>query len=224
MITAAQLRAARGLLDWTRSDLAKAAKISAETVKNIEHGTFRPQETTAEAIIRAFAIYDVQFTENEGVKIAEKSVKVYSGVEGYAQFLNFIYEQMKSGGETYQLNYPDSVIKRFGGDTGRQYLEKMSTISKLDAKCLVPEGDMNFPAKYCQYRWLPKSQAQALPYYMFKDCVSLLSALSDDDVVFIVIQSPLLAKILREQFVRYWDSSMEIPDSNLKSRVLKNRT
>ena len=35
MITAAQLRAARGLLDWTRSDLAKAANVSPETIKNI---------------------------------------------------------------------------------------------------------------------------------------------------------------------------------------------
>src|SRR6202012_3205205 len=54
MITAAQLRAARGLLDWTRADLAKAANISPETVKNIEHGTFKPQENTAEAIVKAF--------------------------------------------------------------------------------------------------------------------------------------------------------------------------
>src|SRR5271170_5384180 len=75
MITAAQLRAARGLLDWTRADLAKAANISPETVKNIEHGTFRPQEQTAEQIIRAFGAHDVKFTAEEGVRKANKSVK-----------------------------------------------------------------------------------------------------------------------------------------------------
>src|SRR5580693_2891148 len=69
MITAAQLRAARGLLDWTRADLAKAANISPETVKNIEHGTFNPQEGTANAIIQAFLIHDVEFIEEEGVRI-----------------------------------------------------------------------------------------------------------------------------------------------------------
>jgi DNA-binding XRE family transcriptional regulator len=217
MITAAQLRAARGLLDWTRADLAKAANISPETVKNIEHGTFKPQENTAEAIIHAFAAQDVEFTENEGVRLANKSVKLYPGVEGYGQFLDFIYEQMKNGGDTYQLNYPDSVIKRFGGNVGKSYLERMSAVSNLNAKCLVPEGDTNFPAKYCQYRWLPKSQESALPYYMFGDHVSLLSALSDDDVVFIVIHSPLLAKILREQFERYWDSGLKIPDNASKA-------
>jgi hypothetical protein len=33
----AQLRAARGLVDWTRKELASCAAISPETVKNIEH-------------------------------------------------------------------------------------------------------------------------------------------------------------------------------------------
>src|SRR5690348_13105319 len=100
MLTAAQLRAARGLLDWTRADLAKAANISPETVKNIEHGTFRPQENTAEAIVKSFLVHDVEFTGDEGVRRVNKSVKLYPGVEGYGQFLDFIYENMKNGGDT----------------------------------------------------------------------------------------------------------------------------
>lgn len=61
MITPAQLRAARGFLDWTRADIAKAANVSPETIKNIEHGTFRPQEATADAISDAFTSRGVQF-------------------------------------------------------------------------------------------------------------------------------------------------------------------
>lgn len=217
MITGPQLRAARGLLDWTRTELAEFAKISPETVKNIEHGTFRPQEQTAQAIYAAFAQHDVVFTDDQGVKIADKSVRVYQGVEQYGKFLEFIFEQMKNGGDTYQLNYPDSVIKRFGGEYGKTYLEKMSTVKNLNAKCLVPEGDTNFPAKYCEYRWLPKVNMQALPYYMFGDHVSLLSAVSDDDVAFIVIHSPLLAQVLRDQHAKYWNNSIIIPEKYLKA-------
>src|ERR1700761_6106596 len=95
MITAAQLRAARGLLDWTRTELAKAANISPETVKNIEHGTFRPQETTAEQIRKAFAAHDVVFTENEGVQIKKDAVIKYDGVEGFKRFMDDVYEEEK---------------------------------------------------------------------------------------------------------------------------------
>jgi DNA-binding XRE family transcriptional regulator len=61
MITGEQLRAARGFLDFTRHDLAEAARISPETVKNIEHGTFRPQEGTEKSIIDTFNTRGVSF-------------------------------------------------------------------------------------------------------------------------------------------------------------------
>lgn len=51
MINAPQIRAARGLLDWSRIDLANAAHISPETIKNIEHCTFKPLPQTEEAIL-----------------------------------------------------------------------------------------------------------------------------------------------------------------------------
>src|SRR5271154_2814895 len=95
MITAAQLRAARGLLDWTRTDLAKAANISPETVKNIEHGTFRPQEQTADAIIKAFGVFDVEFMENEGVRRRKDTVIKFEGRDGFRQFIDDVYEAAK---------------------------------------------------------------------------------------------------------------------------------
>src|ERR1700733_6155402 len=92
MITAAQLRAARGLLDWTRNELAEAAKVSPETIKNIEHGVFRPQEQTAEAIIRAFAMQHVEFTEDEGVRLRKDSVTRFEGTEGFKKLMDDIYK------------------------------------------------------------------------------------------------------------------------------------
>lgn len=63
-VTPSQLRAARSMLDWSRGELAKEAKISAETIKNIEHGTFLPKEETLKAIIETFARYGIQFVHH----------------------------------------------------------------------------------------------------------------------------------------------------------------
>ncbi|MCR6644920.1 MAG: helix-turn-helix domain-containing protein [Terricaulis sp.] len=38
MITAGQIRAARGLLDWSQQDLAGATKLSVQTIKRMEGG------------------------------------------------------------------------------------------------------------------------------------------------------------------------------------------
>jgi DNA-binding XRE family transcriptional regulator len=76
LLTGPQLRAARGLADWTRSQLAAEAHISPETIKNIEHGTFRPGEQTANAIIETFAKYGVQFFHLPFLNVAGVAVSI----------------------------------------------------------------------------------------------------------------------------------------------------
>ena len=61
MIAPAQLRAARALLDWGRKDLQDACGISAETIKNIEYGKFRPHKATLEKILQTFSMRGIEF-------------------------------------------------------------------------------------------------------------------------------------------------------------------
>jgi DNA-binding XRE family transcriptional regulator len=208
MFSAAQLRAARGLVDWTRNELAKEAKISPETVKNIEHGIFRPQEDTAQRIIKTFAEHHVVFTEDDGVKISRSSVKTFVGKKGYIEFLEDICEVMKNGGRTCQFNFSDGIIASFGGDKVKEYSEKLAKVSKLDARCLVPEGDMNFPVAHCQYKWLPKAHKDAIPYYAYNNSVALLASGAKEDMVWICIRSEELAKAFYKQFDAHWENAM----------------
>lgn len=62
-LSAAQIRAARGLLDWSQPKLAEAAKLSLPTIRRME-GPIGPSRSTAanvEAIRRAFEDAGVVF-------------------------------------------------------------------------------------------------------------------------------------------------------------------
>jgi transcriptional regulator with XRE-family HTH domain len=59
-MTPAQLRAARGLLDWSRRELNAASGVSVDTLKNIETVKFTPQETTAEKLLITLAAHGVE--------------------------------------------------------------------------------------------------------------------------------------------------------------------
>jgi transcriptional regulator with XRE-family HTH domain len=61
MIKPAQLRAARGLIGWTREQLRDASGVSVETIKNIEHGRFKPTSETAGKIRLTFIDEGVGF-------------------------------------------------------------------------------------------------------------------------------------------------------------------
>ena len=60
-ITPVQLRAARSLLDWSRSELANAAGLSPETIKNIEHGIYKQQDSTLQILFETLSMRGVYF-------------------------------------------------------------------------------------------------------------------------------------------------------------------
>ena len=54
MITAGQIRAARALIGWKQTDLAKASGVSEISIKNIERGVTDPRSSTLGALQQAF--------------------------------------------------------------------------------------------------------------------------------------------------------------------------
>jgi transcriptional regulator with XRE-family HTH domain len=67
LVTSEQLRAARGLLDWSQSDLAARAGLSLPTVKRIERGTGPRVSDDARAKLRqALEAAGVLFIDENG--------------------------------------------------------------------------------------------------------------------------------------------------------------
>lgn len=66
MITAAQCRAARGLLDWTQQGLADAAGVGVVTIRQIESGVTEPRRATLQAVQRALESAGVEFIDENG--------------------------------------------------------------------------------------------------------------------------------------------------------------
>jgi len=66
MITSAQCRAARGLLDWTQQELADRAGIGIVTVRQVEAGLSKPRRATLEVIERAMEAAGIEFIDGNG--------------------------------------------------------------------------------------------------------------------------------------------------------------
>ena len=64
MITAAQIRAGRALLNVKQSELAKAAGVSLATLNNIERGVGDPRSSTLQAIERALKAAGIEVDED----------------------------------------------------------------------------------------------------------------------------------------------------------------
>jgi transcriptional regulator with XRE-family HTH domain len=66
MITSAQCRAARGLLEWSQQELARRARVGIVTVHQLEAGVSQPRHATLEVIQRAFEAAGVEFIDENG--------------------------------------------------------------------------------------------------------------------------------------------------------------
>lgn len=66
--TAAQLRAARSILDWTPPQLAKIAGVSTTTIWRIERGMTGVRHARL-AIIEALRNAGVEFLQDDGVRL-----------------------------------------------------------------------------------------------------------------------------------------------------------
>ena len=66
MVTPAQSRAARGLLDWSQQDLADEARIGIVTVRQIEAGLTTPRPATLVVVRQAFERAGVEFIDENG--------------------------------------------------------------------------------------------------------------------------------------------------------------
>lgn len=66
MLTPAQIRAARALLNWSQADLAAASGVALQSIKNIETGKTDPRLSTATALCRALEAAGVEFIAENG--------------------------------------------------------------------------------------------------------------------------------------------------------------
>jgi transcriptional regulator with XRE-family HTH domain len=66
MVTAAQCRAARGLLDWSQQELADRAGLGIVTIRQIEADITEPRRATLTVLKQAFEGAGVEFIDENG--------------------------------------------------------------------------------------------------------------------------------------------------------------
>ena len=66
MISPAQCRAARGLLDWSQQDLAREAGVGIVTIRQLEAGSTQPRRATLVVIRHALDAAGVEFIDDNG--------------------------------------------------------------------------------------------------------------------------------------------------------------
>lgn len=218
-ITTAQIRGARGILNWSQQDLAQRTGISATSIGAIENGQTTPRESTLTTIRKTLENAGVQFLGLEGMRIQNSYVQTYNGADGFSDFLDDVYQTAVAHGteknpmQVFLSNVVhENWVKWMRPDLWENHTRRMLEAKKvMDVRIITKEGDWNFPTKaYSQYKWFPKEMFNDKSFYSYHDRLAFIN-FKQDDVEIILIKQPAFAEGYRSLFLVAWDNFAIVP-------------
>lgn len=214
MLTIDQIRAARALLDWSQADLAKYADLSQTGIARIENGTNQPNTQTLQKIAAAFESADIEFLGQNGLRKRTDEVKTLQGREGFAAFMNDVYDvASKKGGEICLHNAkPENWYKWMGEDGYKIHAKRMVLLKDtINVKITTLIGNRSFIAdSFAEYRWFPEEMFGEHSYYSYGHKLAFLS-FTENDVWVRILENRQFSEGFRVLFNIAWNSVAIIP-------------
>lgn len=228
MISLEQMRAARGLLNWSQSDLAGHSGISVTAMNNIDRGLSKPRVQTLTDIKKVFETNGVEFIDGNGVRFRKDvfRIETFEGSAGYQTYLRDLMDtQIAKGGEALHYSYDEpSLVKKHRKahfDFYREYIKH-----KLKERVLTIEGvsERSGPPQCSEYRWLSKDFFGRIGHSIYgnKYCIFLKNRI-------IIIENEDIADAYRKQFESDWKIAKKVPsvestyEKDLKAGTFKDK-
>ncbi|WP_435642106.1 helix-turn-helix transcriptional regulator [Micavibrio aeruginosavorus] len=208
-ITADQIRAARALKNWSQADLAERVDMATPSIGNIESGKHNPTPQTQAAIIEAFEDAGIEFIDG-GVRVKKHTVEILIGQEGFLEFYDDVYAEIKKSKEKTVCvsNVDERKFVEWQGDQLNEHSERMLKLG-VRYQILIEHGDTFFPAShYADYRWMPENTFYTVPFYIYGDKLGMM-VFGDEPRIY-VLNEPEIAASYRKQFEEIWKKS-EVP-------------
>jgi transcriptional regulator with XRE-family HTH domain len=211
VITSRQIRAARGLIGWTQSDLAEAAGLSRSTIAAIEKeaGNANPTLDIIQRIRTVFEESQVEFLAQEGVRIRHPVIYEDDLPDANRRLLEDIYNVSSR----FKFNTSVSDILIYGlreedaqksvGDYLLEHIERLK-LAGLHEKILCGPDTRTFVAPRSSYRRLSKLDPSVSPVHVYGDKIAIVHWRPKEFVVF--IESRLFAHAVRAMFYGLWDT------------------
>lgn len=209
-ISAAQIRAARSILDWSQEALAHATNLSIATIRNLELGHISPRHTTTHIIRATLENAGLEFIEPEGVRRRPEEITIYLGRDGIINFFDDVYQTVsRKGGEVVMVYASEDPFCEALGEYDEVYLKRMESIKdKVTVKCILTENTENLcSASYSSYRTISKRYIDSVPFYIYDDKYAIILFEANPSPKIIVIQSRLIANAFRRQFHSMWEKA-----------------
>lgn len=213
MITIAQCRAARGLLDWTQQDLAEASGLSKTAINNFEKGHSDIKAESLRAVRMAFEAGGLEFLDN-GVRVGTERAHILRGDGTFDKLLYDMSDSLSGTSSEIMLAWPDDNIR--GGISMSRLNEHVTRLKNTGAKIraiTTGEATNQMAQLGIECRILTKPDTEMMTViYDHKVAVELWNS-----AAIVIVRSDEANKAEAMKFEQLWSSAKPVSASS-KSR------
>ncbi len=152
IITKEQIRAARGLLGWSQTELAGRVGVSRDLISKVEMGTTSGSKTIS-AIYDTFERTGIVFKKDDGVSRPKALTTFIDGDDWFLKLLDDVLFTLKDSPDPELLvdmsddhKSPPEVVAKY------RILRKAG----IQMRQTVEQGNTFLMGPNCEYRWIPK--------------------------------------------------------------------
>ena len=213
LITPAQCRAARGLLNWSQPDLAQKCGMHIQTIGAFEQEIGSPSKRTLQKITRAFENFGIEILPNEGVCKVSDKIMILKGTEGFAKFFNEVYDAAKNEKDPNicAVNVDDKLFLKWHTSHAPEYIRKMGELNTKPARSLLNKGDhFRVADAYSHYKWIDQAITSSSTLYLYSSKAAIFN-FKPDDVEITVVNDLSTTRMFRSMFEIMWKQASDTP-------------
>ena len=204
MISSRQIKAARSLLGWTQSELAKASGVHLNAINKIETEASEPRSSTLERIKAACEVAGIRFRGQRGVEIKEDVFDVarFEGPDFMRRLLDDALPFLHGPADEVLFCVVDDRFfeSAASGQVARYYLHMKK--KGFRERGLMRKKATTFLNKdKTVYRWLPEKALGVVAFMVYGNRVAYIQWKTQE---ILLIKNKPLAETYRNQFDFMW--------------------
>jgi len=208
ILECSQIRAARALLNWSQSDLARAAQMASSSVKNVESEFMSTRQDTIKQIKDALECNGIEFLPGSGVKLKTDFVTTINGKPATPALIDCLYTtaHASTDREILVLGLDEAFAVQYDG-LGRitEHYARLKSAG-ITQKILANEGTTEFLNEPSCYRLLARERfGKTVPVYICGDKVVTHTGTLRRRTI--IIEDRALAQLQRAIFHSLWSDA-----------------
>lgn len=208
ILECSQIRAARALLNWSQSDLARAAQMANSSIKNVENENTSARRDTILQIKDALEANGVEFLPGSGVKLKTDVVTTIDGRAATTALYESLYTTAHASAdrEILVLGLDEAFAVQYDGlDRVRDHNARLKNAG-ITQKILASEGTTEFLGDASCYRLLPRERfGKTVPVYIYGNKVASYTGTLRRRTI--IIEDKALADLQRSIFRSLWSDA-----------------